>query len=122
MCGGVTVAADNGHAWLGASEFGTDDMHDAAVRTGHAVQSDAEFSGVGFHLFDLCRRHRVRYRDADRSRGDGMIHRGEGLIGAADFESALAETGESLRRGDFVYEVQVNVEDGGCAFLFSDYV
>jgi hypothetical protein len=47
-----------------------------------------------------------------------VIHRGEGFIGAADFESALTQTCESLRRGDFMHEVQVNIKDSGGFGLF----
>ena len=49
-----------------------------------------------------------------------MIHRGESLIRAADFQSALAQAREGLRRGDFVHKVQVNVEDGWGIGLFGD--
>ncbi len=45
-------------------------------------------------------------------RGRGVIHRGESFVWAANFQSALAETGEGLRRGHLVDEMQVNVEDG----------
>jgi hypothetical protein len=38
-----------------------------------------------------------------------MIHRRQGFIGTADFESALAKTRERLRRGHFVDEVKVNI-------------
>ena len=65
MRGGVTVAADDGHAWLGASKFGSDDMDNAAMRAGHAVQGDPEFSGIGFHLLDLRGGHRICNRDID---------------------------------------------------------
>ena len=51
-----------------------------------------------------------------------MIHRGESQLGTADFESALTQTGEGLGRGDFVHEVQVNVEDSGRVGLFGDNV
>ena len=84
-------------------------MDDAAMRTGHAVKGDPKFSGVGFHLLDLRRSHRIRNRDIYGRGRDGMIHRGEGFIGAADFQSALAQTCESLRGGDFMHEVQVNI-------------
>ena len=120
MRGGVTVAADDGHAWLGATKLGSDDMDNAAMRTGHAVQGDPKFGGVGFHLLDLRRSHRIRNRDFDGRGRDGMIHRGEGFLGAADFQSALAQTREGLRRGDFMHEVQVNIKDGWGFRLFSN--
>jgi hypothetical protein len=51
-----------------------------------------------------------------------VIHRGEGFLRTADFESTLAETGECLRGGHFMYEMKVNVEDGWGTRLFGDYV
>jgi hypothetical protein len=51
-----------------------------------------------------------------------VVHRGEGFLRAADFESALAETGERLRRGHFMNEMKVNVEDGWGTRLFGDNV
>ena len=41
-----------------------------------------------------------------------MVHRGDGFIGPADFQSALAQAGKGLRRGDFVDQVQVDIQDG----------
>ena len=55
-------------------------------------------------------------------RWDRMIHRGNGFIGAADFESTLTQTGEGLRRGHFMDEVQVNIENGWGVRLFSNNV
>ena len=96
MCGRMTIAADDGHAGLSPSEFGTNNMHNATVRTIHAMQSNAEFSGIGFHLLDLGRGQRIRNWDIERRRRNGMIHGGERLIRAADFESALTKAGEGL--------------------------
>ena len=44
-------------------------------------------------------------------RGRGMVHRSEGLVRTTDFDATLAQTGEGLRRGHLVDEVQINVED-----------
>jgi hypothetical protein len=76
------------------------------------MESDPELSRICFHLFDLRSGHRVRNWHANRRRWDGMIHRGESSIGAADLQSTLAKTGESLRRSNFMHEMQVNIEDG----------
>src|SRR5262245_55892183 len=37
MRGSVAVATNNSHVWLCASEFGTDDMDNATMWTGHSV-------------------------------------------------------------------------------------
>ena len=51
-----------------------------------------------------------------------MIHCRESFIRAADFKSALAQACEGLRRGDFMDEVQVNIENGRRFRLFGDNV
>jgi len=45
--------------------------------------------------------------------GDGVVHDGEGKIGAADFAPFGFESGEGLRRGAFVYEVAIDVDERG---------
>ena len=47
---GVAVSADDGHSGLRTSQFGTDDVHDAASRIAHAKKLDTEFSRVLFEL------------------------------------------------------------------------
>jgi hypothetical protein len=86
------------------------------------VQGNSEFSRVYFHLFDLGGGHRVRNWDIDRRRWDRVIHRSEGFIGAADFESALAEAREGLGRGNLMHQVQVNVQDSWRILLFGHNV
>jgi hypothetical protein len=51
-----------------------------------------------------------------------MIHRGDGLIRAADFQSALAESGKGLGRGHFVDQVQVDVKNRGGSLLFGHHM
>ena len=48
----------------------------------------------------------------ERDGGDRMIDGADGPIGTADFQAARAQAGKRLRRGDFVDEVQIDVEDG----------
>src|SRR6476659_8869578 len=43
MCGRMTVAANNGHAWLGESHFGSDHVYNALVRMTEAIKFNAEF-------------------------------------------------------------------------------
>jgi hypothetical protein len=51
-----------------------------------------------------------------------MIHRGKSFFRAAHFETTLAQTGECLRGGHFMDEVEVNVEDCWRVRLFSHNV
>ena len=58
-------------------------------------------------------------RQVPRQRRRRVVHRREGAVGAAHAQPARAETGEGLRRGHLVDEVQVDVEDGGRAVVLA---
>src|SRR6185503_10377715 len=112
MRGGMTIATNDGHARLGSSEFRSDDMDNAAVRTVHPMKRDPEFSRVDFHLPDLRGSHYIRDGNVKRSRWNGMIHRSKCLIGSTDFESTLTKTRKCLRRGHFMDKMEINIENG----------
>ena len=117
--GGVTVAADDGHAGLRDAQLRPDDVHDALMWAAQSVELHAELGAVLFEQFDLLAAHFVGKVEAreliavERDGRDRMIDGADGLIGAADFQAARAQTGKGLRRGHFVDEVQIDVEDGG---------
>lgn len=54
--------------------------------------------------------------------GDAVVNGSDGFIGAAHFEATLTEASEGLRRGDFVNQVQVNIQHGGRVGLLRDDV
>ena len=120
--GRVTVAANDSEARLGEPKLRADHMDDAAVGALHAVEADAELGGVGLHLFDLRSSQRVRNGQRGIMRRDGVIHGGDGLIGPADFESALAQAGERLWGGYLVDEMQVDVKHSRGIRLLRDNV
>src|SRR5215469_1511548 len=51
-----------------------------------------------------------------------MIHGRDREIGTADVQPALPQHGERLRRSDFVDQMQVDVQQSGCARLLDHYV
>jgi hypothetical protein len=52
-----------------------------------------------------------------------VIHRCDGEIRSPNLQASLTETGERLRRGDFVNQVKVDVENGrSIGFLYDDVV
>src|SRR3546814_15696906 len=80
-------------------------------------QLDAVSCAVAAQGSDLClgvgadvRQAAVGLRGQGRS---GMVERGLGQLGTTGAQAARVELGESLRRGDLVDEVQVDVEDRG---------
>src|SRR3546814_3448364 len=113
--GGVAVAADDGHAGLGQAELGTDHVDDAAMCAVVVEQLDAVSCAVAAQGSDLClgvcadvRQAAIGLRRQGRS---GMVERGRGQVGTPGAQAARVELGESLRRGDLVDQVQVDVED-----------
>ena len=91
-------------------------------RVADAVERDAELGAVGLELVDLGERHRVEERQAAVGRRDRMVGRGDGLAGPPDADPAGAQTGERLRAGDLVDEVEVDREDRGRARILGDDV
>ena len=120
--GGVTVAADDGHAGLRESLFGTHDVHDALLVAGQVVKTNAEVGAILFHLIELGFADGVENRQVVRRGGRGVIHGRDGQVRPADFQAAVAQRLEGLRGGDFVAQVQIDINQTGRAGLLGDHV
>ena len=119
---GVAIAADHGHAGLGGAKFRSDDVADALMLGLHAEAGDAEFLAVVFELCDLVGGDGSRMGSERSVVGMEWSTVADGEVRAADFEAALAQAGEGLRRSDFVDQVKVDVEERGRARLLVDDV
>jgi hypothetical protein len=51
-----------------------------------------------------------------------VVRGGDGEVWPANLETALAQTLESLGRGDFVDQVEVYVKELRCSGFFTNYV
>ena len=120
--GRVGIAADHGHTGLREAQFRADNVDDALVVGVHAVAGDAEFDAVGFELGDLFGGDGIEDGQGPVGRRNGVVRGGDGEVWATDFEAAGAKAGEGLRAGDFVDEVEIDIEQGGCAGLFVDFM
>src|SRR6266851_452255 len=120
--GGMTVAANKGLAGLGDAEFRADDVHDALVLAVHVEEADAGFTAIFLEGIELQFGVVVENRQRAVGGRDGMVHHRESEIGAANLAAFRAETGEGLGRGALVYEVAVNVDDGGLPGLLANDV
>ena len=112
---GVTVAADDRHARLGEAQLRADDVHDALLDVAHRMQPDAEFGAVAPQRLDLGARDRVGDRLVDVERRDVVVLGGDRQIGPANRAAGQPQSVESLRTGDLVDEVQVDVDEIGLA-------
>jgi len=120
----MAVAADDGHARLGAALFGADHVDDPVADVAHREELDAVVLDVALERLELQTRLVVGHRGhalglalgrnvvvGDRKRAVGPAHRP--VIGA--------KAGEGLRRRHLVDEVQVDI-DNALAVLFVDDV
>ena len=119
---GVGVAADNGHAGLGDTEFWTNDVDDALVLVAARENGNAELGAVLLEGFELALRDGVTHRDRQRLGGHVVVGRGERAVGATNAAVIDAQAVEGLGRGDLVDEVQVDVDEGGFARRRGDEV
>ena len=116
--GRVAVAADHGHARLREAQLGPDDVHDALLV---AVHAEAAGCRTRLQFVSSCATCFAAIGSTIGSDavggGNAVVGGGDGQIGPAHFEAALAQALEGLRRGDFVHQVQVDVEQRGRAGL-----
>ena len=106
----MAVAADDRHARLRESKFWADDVHNALVGRIHVEERNAKFLAILLQRLDLQRGDRVGDGSAARFGRNIVVNRGHGAVGLAHLASGRAQAIESLRRGDLMDQVQVDVE------------
>ena len=118
----VAVAADDGHTGLREALLRPDDVDDALTDVVHTEVGHTEISDVLVEDGDLLDRERVR-PGLVAVRGRHVVVDGrDGELGAAHLTPGHAQRLECLRRGDFVHQVQVDVEKVRLARLAADDV
>jgi len=118
----MAIAADYRHAGLRESEFGSDYVYDALPVRMDAEAAYAELGTVGFELFELLTRNRIDDRQRAVRGRNAVIRGGNGEIGTAHLEAALAQALEGLGRRHLVYQVEIDVEQCGRAGALVNYV
>ena len=102
VCGGVAVAARDGHSRLSQTELGADHVHDALVVAARRPQRNAELATVPLERHGHVFGHDVEKRPPHcRGRHD-VIDRREGAIRPCDAPAVLPQHVERLRRRHFV--------------------
>jgi hypothetical protein len=122
VSGRVAVAANHRHAGLGQAELWADHVHNALAIAMNTVEADAELPAILVKLFDLLATELIDDGQRAVGRRNAVVDRGQCHLGTADFQTALAEALEGLRGSDFVDQVQVDVDQRGCARLLVDHV
>ena len=120
--GGVAVAADDGRARQREALLRPDDVNDALAAVELVVIFDAEFLRVDRQLLDLLAAFGIG--DAAGAVGglDVVVDDGERLLRRAHLASGHAKPLESLRAGDLVHEVAVDIDQARPARGLDDVV
>jgi len=113
----MRVATDHGHARQGRALLRPDHVDDALALVVHVEIRQAVGLGVLVQRFDLQPRDRIG--DALGARGGRHVVVGHGQVGrdAPWLAAGLAQAVESLRAGDFMHQVAVDVQDRGAVFF-----
>jgi hypothetical protein len=118
----MRVAAHDGHARLGDTQLGADDVDDPLVLVTAREQRDAELVAVLLQRLELTARDRVLHRRRDRVGRDVVVGRGERAVGTTHRTVVEAKTVEGLGARHLVDQVQVNVDEGRLAWGRGDDV
>src|ERR1700691_3528991 len=118
----MRIAAHDGHAWLGDTEFGTDHVDDALVLVTSWKEGDAELRTVLVESLELAPRDRVFDRGREGGRGDIVVGRRQREVGAANAATVQAQAVKGLGTGHLVDEVEVDIEECRLALRSDDDV
>lgn len=108
---GVGVSANDRHSGLRVSEFWTDDVNDSLADIVQVVELNPELLAIVSKRIDLLPGNRVG--DGERSIGGGnvVVRSCDRAFGPSDLPARETKPFEGLGAGDFVHEVQVDVEN-----------
>ncbi|MNZ82409.1 hypothetical protein D3C78_1011060 [compost metagenome] len=107
---GMGVAADDSHARQRDALFWTHNVDDALIRVVQVIQFNAERVAVFDQLLHLDAGHFARRIDIFGLGGNVVIHGREGFSGLANLAVVRPQAVKRLRRGDFVDQMAVNVQ------------
>jgi hypothetical protein len=108
---GVTVAADDGLAGLRDAKLRTNNMHDPLMLAVHIEQPHTGFLAILFERFELRLRVLVQDGEGTVFRRDGMVHDRKRKIWTTNFAALGTQTGKRLRRGTFMNQMPIDIEE-----------
>src|SRR5207249_2244937 len=104
------------------SQLRPDHVYDALALAMDSLERNAELLAIGFELIELLRSDLVHNGQRAVRGRDAVVGCGERQIRPPHFQAPLAESLESLRRGDFVHQMQVDIEQRRSSRLLMNYV
>jgi hypothetical protein len=122
MSGGMAVAADDGRPGKGEALLRPDDMDDALLGRGRGDIGHAEQGDVRFQGRQLLGALRIEDREARRGGRQIMVGDGKREVGPAHLAACRSQAVEGLRRGHFMDEVTVDINEAGAVLAPLDHV
>ncbi|MFT5125090.1 MAG: hypothetical protein ACI97B_003734 [Verrucomicrobiales bacterium] len=119
---GVGVSANNGQSGNGDAQLGADDVNDPLIGAAHTVEGDPEFFAVGFQGLDLSQGDGILDLQPVIRGGHVVIHGGKRELRMTHLATGQPQAFESLRAGDFMYEMAIDVQYGGAVLEDFDHV
>ncbi|CDL49574.1 hypothetical protein [Klebsiella pneumoniae ISC21] len=120
--GGMGVTAHDRHPRQGNPLFRAHDVDDALIRVVQVVQFNAELFTVLNQLLHLNAGHLTGRVNVFGLRRDVMIHGSEGFTRLAHLAAMGAQAVKRLRRGDFVHQMAVDIQQRGFVLRLIHYV
>ncbi len=107
----MAVSANDGHPRLGESKLWPNHVHDPLFGGIYVEQTDAEFLAVALQRCYLTGGNRIGDGCSSRLSGNVMVNGCYGSLRAPYFPSGGAQAVKRLRGGDFMDQVEVDVEN-----------
>ena len=108
----MRITAHDHHSRLRRAKLGGDHVYDALIRRREIEQLDPEFLRVGAERVELARGDGIVDGQGAIAGRDIVIDRGQRALRAPHRAAGRSQARECLRRGDFMHEVQVHVQQG----------
>jgi hypothetical protein len=116
------VTANDGHPGLGQSQFRTDYMDNSLIDAVQIIQPHAKFVAVPAQCLNLLSRNRIGNRQQSIGRWHIVVLGCYRQFRASNPSSGDSQSLKGLGTGDFMDQVQVNVEQGLSTRLFMNEV
>src|SRR6266487_6846695 len=111
----MRVSAYNRHSWQRQSLLWPDDMYNPLASIGHIIKCEAKFLSIPLHSGQTLKAffiHHIQYTPS-RSRWYVMVKHRDGGIRPVYGAVSKSQTSESLWRSHLVYEMSIDIQNGG---------
>src|SRR6266700_5389256 len=120
----MRVSAYNRHSWQRQSLLRSDDMYNPLAGIGHIIKCEAKFLSIPLHsgqTLETLFIYHIQYTPS-RSCWYVMVKHRDGCIRPVYRAVSKSQTSESLWGSHLVYEMSINIQNGGFSRSITYYV